>query len=222
MSNKRRKILETKPPDMFMLSYASLVTLLLAFFIVINTFTEEKKKEFIKEFQRSFNRSAVTFGLGGILPGGNPEEGEDIKSQKYIYSDKKNGSNEEKGIDLIDQDEDQVPAAVVVYFDENDTVLSTEGKYFLNNLISLIGDRPCSLIIEGHTRKNFKSSRLYNNSWKLSLERAKVVADYIHIEGNISSKRMITIGYGNNKPLSKNKKGDKYNDRVSIIINVMQ
>jgi flagellar motor protein MotB len=89
-------------------------------------------------------------------------------------------------------------------------------------LVNLIGQRPCSLVIEGHTRKNFVPSSEYNNCWKLSVERAKVVSDYLHIQGGISSKRLLTIGYGNNRPLLKDIKSDKYNDRVSVIINIIQ
>jgi flagellar motor protein MotB len=89
-------------------------------------------------------------------------------------------------------------------------------------LIDLIGERPCSLIIEGHTRKNFIPSGEYPNCWKLSLDRAKVVADYLHEKGNISFKRLITIGYGNNKPLINDIRGDKHNDRVSVIINILK
>ena len=67
-NQKKKKFFDIKPPDMFMLSYASLATLLLAFFIVLNTFTEEKKKEFIEEFRESMKRREISFGLGGILP----------------------------------------------------------------------------------------------------------------------------------------------------------
>ncbi len=223
-SQKRKKFFDTKPPDMFLLSYASLATLLLAFFIVINTFTEEKKKEFIKEFQKSMKRREITLGLGGILPGGDGEEIEDFQKMKYIYPDEESASIQrgDKGIDLPDREEDQVPAAVVVYFDENDIALSIEGRHFLDNLIDLIGERPCSLIVEGHTRKNFIPSKVYNNSWKLSLDRAKVVADYLHEKGKISMKRLVTIGYGNNRPMVKDIKGDMHNDRVSVLINILR
>ena len=224
-NQKKKKFFDSKAPDMFMLSYASLATLLLAFFIVLNTFTEEKKKEFIEGFQRSMKRREITFGMGGILSGwGNDEEKETIRKMKYIYPDKKNESIEssDKGVDEIKREEDHIPAAVEVSFDENDATISIEGRYSLDNLIDLIGERPCSLIIEGHSRKNFIPSKEYNNCWKLSLDRAKVVADYLHEKGNISLKRLITIGYGNNKPLTKDVRGDEHNDRVSIIINILK
>jgi len=97
-----------------------------------------------------------------------------------------------------------------------------EGKHSLDNLIDLIGERPCSLVIEGHTRINFAPSNGYDNCWKLSLDRAKVVADYLHEKGNISWKRLITVGYGNNKPMVKDIKSDRHNDRVSVIINILK
>ncbi len=209
---------------MFMLAYAALATLLLAFFIVLNTFTEEKKKEFIEGFQKSMKRREITFGLGGILPGWDEEKSEDFQKMKYIYPDERIEPIQEgdKGIDFLKREEDQIPAAVVVYFNENDVSLSMEGRHFLDNLVELIGERPCALIIEGHARKNFIPSKGYNNSWKLSLDRAKVVADYLHERGKISMKRLITIGYGNNKLMVKDIKGDMHNDRVSVLINVLR
>ncbi len=226
-NQKRKKVFDAKPPDMFMLAYAALATLLLAFFIVLNTFTEEKKKEFIEGFQRSMKKREITFGMGGILSDwGDDEEKEVIRKMKYIYpgKDKKNEPREssDKGIDEIKREEVHIPAAVVVSFEENDTTIPLEGRDFLDNLIDLIGERPCSLIIEGHARKNFIPSRGYNNCWKLSLDRAKVVADYLHDKGDISFKRLIIVGYGNNKPVAKDIRGDGHNDRVSIIINILK
>ncbi len=224
-NQKKKKFFDIKPPDMFMLSYASLATLLLAFFIVLNTFTEEKKKEFIEEFRESMKRREISFGLGGILPDRlDDEERDTLRKMKYIYPDTKNKPLESssKGVDEISREEAQVPAAAVVYFKDNDSSFSIEGEYSLDNLIDLIGERPCSLMIEGHTKKSFIPSKEYNNCWKLSLDRAKAVADYLHEKGNISRKRLVTVGYGNNKPLTKNIKSDGNNDRVSIIINILR
>ena len=134
-----------------------------------------KEKELIEEFKKSLNRSNITFGMGGILPDWNARSTEDIQKLKYIYPKSKSEPTEsgDKGIDLFDREEHQIPAAVVVYFEENDSTLFMEGKHSLDNLIDLIGDRPCSLIIEGHTRKNFIPAKGYDNCWKLSLDRAK-------------------------------------------------
>lgn len=163
--------------------------------------------------------------MGGILSGwGGDEEKEAIRQKKYIYPGKGNKPIESNnnGVDEISREEDHIPAAVVVSFDENDTTIPLEGRYSLDNLINLIGERPTSLIIEGHARRNFIPSGEYHNCWKLSLERAKVVADYLHDNGAISFHRLITVGCGNNKPLTQDIRGDKHNDRVSIIINVLK
>lgn len=225
LNQKKKRIFDSKLPDMFMLSYASLATLLLAFFIVLNSFTEEKKKEFLEGFQSSMKRREVTFGMGGILSEEYNEESEAIRKMKYIYPNSENDpveSSNNKGVEEINRDVDHIPAAVVVSFDENVVTISREGRHSLDNLIDLIGERPCSLVIEGHTRKAFIPSKGYNNSWKLSLDRAEGVANYLHDKGGISFKRLITIGYGNNNPLAKDIRGDQHNDRVSIIINILR
>src|SRR3990167_835791 len=222
---KKKKLHASGTPDLFWTSYGSVITILLAFFIIFQVnFTEEKKKELIEEFKKSLSRSNITFGMGGILPEWNARSTEDIQKLKYIYPESKSESTEsgDKGIDLFDREEAQIPAAVVVSFDENASALFMEGRHSLDNLIDLIGERPCSLMIEGHTKKSFIPSKEYNNCWKLSLDRAKAVADYLHEKGDISWNRLITIGYGNNKPMVKDIKNDRYNDRVSIIINILR
>lgn len=221
---KRRKVSDAKLPDMFMLAYASLATLLLAFFIVLNTFTEERKKIFIDEFHKSMKRREITLGLSGIFPRGDTIPLEEIQEMKYIYTDDQGAPVDggDKELEQIDEEEARIPAAVAISFYENDATLSIEGKHSLNKLIDLIGARPCSLMIEGHTRMNFVPTREYPNCWKLSLVRAQAVADYLHDKGNISFMRMSTVGYGNNKPVVKDAKSDSNNDRVSIIINVLK
>jgi len=212
-------------PDLFWTSYGSLITILLAFFIIFQVnFTEAKKKEFVDMFKQSLYRSKITFGLGGVLPGGDTVSSDDIRKIKYIFeSDQKEPSEVgDKGVESLDRVEGQVPAAVVIHFEENDSTLYIDGEHALDNLIDLIGERPCSLTIEGHSRIRFAPSKGYQNCWKLSIDRANVVADYLHNKGNISWKRLITVGYGSNKPLTKDPIGDKQNDRVSIIINILK
>lgn len=101
---KRKKIFDANTPDMFLFSYAALAALLRAFFIVINTFTEEKKKEFVEEFRESFKRREITFGLGGIFNGENLKRSEKIKKMKYIYPENTIKPIEGYGtsIDLLD------------------------------------------------------------------------------------------------------------------------
>ncbi len=223
---KKKKLHASGTPDLFWTSYGSVITILLAFFIIFQVnFTEEKKKEFIDEFKKSVQRSKITLGMGGILPSWNAGSVEEIQKMKYIYPNKENAPPEggDKGMDLFDREEEQIPAtAAVIEFNESDATLSIDGRHALNNLIDLIGERPCSLTIEGHTRKNFIPSKEYRNCWKLSLSRAKVVADYLHNKGNISFKRLVTVGYGNNKPVTKDIRSDNHNDRVSIVINVLK
>ncbi|MCF6148802.1 MAG: OmpA family protein [Candidatus Kuenenia sp.] len=227
-SNKKKKkrFFPAKPPDMFLLSYAALATLLLAFFIIINTFTDDRNKKMLEAFQKSFHRNAITLGMGGLLSGNSIEESKKIHDMKYTFSNEDTENIPvqagDKEIDRLKNEADHIPAAVVIYFEDNDATLSLEGMHSLNDLVDLVMDRPVLLTIEGHTRVDFKPSKKYDTNWKLSVERAKVVADYLHERGNISVKRLITVGHGNNNSFVKSPGGDRYNDRVSIVINKLR
>jgi len=207
---------------MFLLSYGALATLLLAFFIILNTFTEEKNKKLMESFQKAYNENVATLGMGGLFSGNSIEESKRIHDLKYISdedTDNVPAKTGDKEIDKMEDEADYIPAAVVIYFEENDATLSLEGMNSLNNLVDLVIDRPVLLTIEGHTRTDFQSSKKYDSSWKLSVLRAKTVAEYLHEQGNISHKRLITVGHGNNSSFVKSPGGDRYNDRVSIVIN---
>lgn len=226
MSSRKKKkkgFFPAKPPDMFLLSYAALATLLLAFFIIINTFTEEKNKKMVEAFQKSFQRNAITLGMGGLLPGSSSmEESKNIHDMKYTFYDDDMddipAQTGDKEVDKMENEADHIPAAAVIYFKEHGATLSLEGMHSLNNLVHLTADRPVLLMVEGHTRVAFKPSKDYETSWELSVDRARAVADYLHEKGNISHKRLITVGHGNNNSFVKSPGGDRFNDRVSIII----
>ena len=129
--------------------------------------------------------------IGIALNNGCPEIKEEIK-QKVDYSAKN------------------------IFFRFGSATLRSASYKPLNELIKVLTDNPTlKLKIEAHT----DSIGIDQNNMQLSENRAKAVADYL-IKKGISSERITSIGYGENRPIADNstEKGRAQNRRVEFIL----
>jgi outer membrane protein OmpA-like peptidoglycan-associated protein len=103
-----------------------------------------------------------------------------------------------------------------IQFALNSSDLTESDKTNLNDLAQTLNKyNDTNILIEGHT--DATGTREYN--MKLSDRRAEAVADYL--EGlNVSSKRVVTKGYGPDQPLQDNStaSGRQQNRRVEVAI----
>ena len=104
----------------------------------------------------------------------------------------------------------------VVRFEESGTALRSGAYAALDRTVSLANAcRDSRISITGHT----DSSGYESWNRRLSLARAKVVADYI-AERGISRQRLIVIGAGSSAPIADNatRYGRGMNRRISIVL----
>lgn len=102
-----------------------------------------------------------------------------------------------------------------IYFKTGSAQLLTASFPPLDSILSILNNNPeIHLRIEGHTDN--VGMETYNI--KLSQDRAKAVLDYL-TRHNISSKRLISKGYGSKQPIADNKTldGRAENRRVELI-----
>jgi OOP family OmpA-OmpF porin len=106
-----------------------------------------------------------------------------------------------------------------VHFDFDKATLTNEAKSILKrNIMTMIENPGIVIHIEGHTCAHGPEE--YN--LRLSERRANAVKEYMEKEGNISSRRMNTITYGETRlampeiptPYNKNSREAKANRRV--------
>ncbi|WP_321438011.1 OmpA family protein [uncultured Bacteroides sp.] len=104
-----------------------------------------------------------------------------------------------------------------VLFDSNKADIKPENDLFLSKMAAIIKQYPClTLSIEGNTDSD--GTKEYNQ--KLSEKRAKAVKDYLMKRG-VPSRCLEIIGYGENKPLNKNRnKAEKAANRRIEFINI--
>ena len=79
-----------KPPEaggekvpIWIISFADMITLLLSFFVMLQTMAHEKSSELFKVGQGSFNRALANMGLPDVLFGKAPADGKDYRKIKY-------------------------------------------------------------------------------------------------------------------------------------------
>ncbi|NNE98800.1 MAG: OmpA family protein [Pyrinomonadaceae bacterium] len=202
---------ERQDGDRWLISYADLMTLLLALFIVLYAASDKERAAKISE---SFN--APGSGNNGILPGNRPSENEASQIAANFLQDR------------------VLQSKTRVYKKGGDTVISlTEAGFFAPGMAELKdgGDEVLSAIaeslkkdgsfvrIEGHTDSTPISTEKYRSNWELSTARASTVLEKL-IERGVEPRRLSAAGYGGYQPIGDNstESGRARNRRVDVIV----
>lgn len=103
----------------------------------------------------------------------------------------------------------------MIHFAFNKAIIRSTSFWILDQVATVLTDYPkINVSIEGHT--DSKGSNKYN--LKLSADRAKAVMEYL-VKKGISSNRLVSKGYGEEKPVDTNKTeaGRAANRRVEFV-----
>ncbi|WP_170124453.1 OmpA family protein [Breznakibacter xylanolyticus] len=103
-----------------------------------------------------------------------------------------------------------------IVFSYNSSVLEASSFSILNRLYDFLNENPALIVeISGHTDNT--GGDAFN--LKLSEQRAQSVCDYL-IDNGISKNRLVSVGYGNSRPVMTNltEDGRKQNRRVEMRI----
>ena len=105
MSGKRQKKPEEKiEVPGWIVSFSDMVTLLLAFFVLLQTFAKDQDPELFYAGQGSFRRAVAGFGMTNLL-GGDPPSHRDFRSLKYPTKVKTKTSGRSR---VIDEDDERI------------------------------------------------------------------------------------------------------------------
>ncbi|MFS4483033.1 DUF5723 family protein [Hyunsoonleella sp. 2307UL5-6] len=104
--------------------------------------------------------------------------------------------------------------AKTILFDSGTSMIKTESNQVLGEIIAILNEYPSAgFTIEGHTDSVGKET----SNFVLSEARANAVKDFL-VSNGIDSNRLLTVGYGESKPIFSNKTsyGRSRNRRVEI------
>lgn len=213
-------------------TYADMVTLLLTFFVLMismSTMDEEKFNAFLESFQ-NLDQEVIeeiiqATQIGGGEGSGNSQDTTEAamdtlfeKLQEYVNENQMQDSVAMQKI----EDVIYIRFDSAVFFKANDYALRDESYEVLDFIGSGLKEyeKEIKLInICGHTA-NPAVEQDPERTWRLSGERAAVVANFLELNKKIDNMKITTMGYGDNYPVASNNNEDgmRQNRRVELII----
>lgn len=213
-------------------TYADMVTLLLTFFVLMismSVIDQEKFNAFLESFQ-NIDKEVIEDLINATQQGGGENSGnnQDLneapmdtlfeKLQEYVEENKMESSVSIAKI----EDVIYVRFDSAIFFKANEYTLRDDAY----EVLEFIGDglkeyeKEIKLInILGHTAKPAVEQDP-ERTWRLSGERAAVVANYFELNKNIDNMKITCMGYGDNFPVDSNEteEGMRKNRRVELVI----
>ena len=216
--------------ERWLLTYSDLITLLLAFFVVMYSMSRVDNKKF----------GEVSDALNTILKGGPSvlryaEEPEKngfgllklgnlrMVQQKVEERFKQLGKN-----DLVQTEITERGLVVHIVesalFDVGSAKLKPKAMEVLDLIASELVGRPNHIRIEGHTDDTPIHTDIYPSNWELSSARATAVVRYYTENHQIERDRISALGYGEFRPVVPNNSIENRatNRRVDVVVLTME
>lgn len=193
----------------WVVSYADLVTMLLALFIILFAMSQNVTKyqaKIIKENNVLIPESVTMAEI------------QNLESLKELFE--KNLVKHEDIKFFKDSRGLVIRLNNSVLFDEGSAIIKKEAYKTIDDIIQTISTIDNNIIVEGHTDSTPIHNKKYASNWELSTARATNIISYILQTGKISPKRLSAAGYGEHMPVAENTStgGRLLNRRVDIII----
>ncbi|UCD17466.1 MAG: OmpA family protein [Candidatus Zixiibacteriota bacterium] len=217
--------------ERWLLTYADLITLLLAFFIVMYSMSRIDAKKFGK----------MSEALSGVLKGGTTviKHGDDVGAlpghgvlktghlkslgKEIEKSFQKLGKESEINVEISER-------GLVIHvmesalFDEGKADLKLKAQETLDVVARHIRNLDNHIRVEGHTDNKPINTIRFPSNWELSSVRATEVLRYLSDNHRLEPRRLSALGFGEYRPISPNNSDENRakNRRVDIIILTME
>jgi chemotaxis protein MotB len=234
MPRQDKNVLIVKMPSRlnWMTTFCDMLTILLCFFVLIISMSSMESKALKNTFGFF---SAVTGPLEfpqehevkvaqpvmETKPNIMSLNVESLKRSLMISLKKQNIVNiPGRGIDMGDVKETNRGFAIAVpdgvVFDKGSKELKKDAEPVLKGIADAVRGIDVTIAIEGHT-DNLGNEQ---SNWRLSLQRAISIADFLVYNQGLSPERLCVAGYGSKRPVATNETqgGRDRNRRVEIIL----
>jgi chemotaxis protein MotB len=209
----------------WLLTYADMITLLLAFFVILYAISkvDAKKYEALSVSVRgAFGAEGSSLVGGGSAGRGRIAPARDAAApiveqlQKVLAEDLAGGriqiERSARGVLIRFQD--------TLFFERGKAELNSAAQRILREVAAVIAALPNDVEAEGHTDSLPIRSAQFPSNWELSVARSTAVVRYLVEEQGISPLRLSARGLGEHKPLFQNHPtlGEPRNRRVELTI----
>ena len=228
---KRKHNEEHENAERWLLTYADLITLLLAFFIMMYVFSKRdahKYDEVASHLKAIFSGGTGVAGKGSVtatspieMPSRGASSGEIKRQLEGEFMDANRSKPGGENISVL-SDERGVVIRVLdkAFFDERRAELKEGAKGALDKIIPIIKNVDNHIRIEGHTDNVPINTFEFKSNWELSARRATEVVRYFVEKRGLSPERVSATGYAEYRPIVQNNspKNRASNRRIEIII----
>lgn len=220
---------EHENSERWLLTYADLITLLLAFFIVMYSMSQVDSKKF----------GAVSTALHQILSGGGlmmrgqtgtavahteasvPTASQDLKIMLKELETSLNASGLQSRV-RVGHDARGVILSLgeTVLFESGHAELAPGAQAVLDSLSHVLAQYPNEIRVEGHTDNVPIHSLQYGSNWELSTNRATAVVRYLIESHDLPPYQLSAAGYAEFRPSAPNDNPEHRarNRRVDFVI----
>jgi len=222
MARTRRSTRRHENVDRWLITYADMITLLVALFIMLyamSAVNQEKFGALAQSVRREFqalpeHHGWRIIGTGQIV---DPLEAQATQLQQFLQEQELQTQvrvrHEERGmvISLLSDG---------TLFDLGSAELKPSARQVLDRVAQVLRAVPNPVLIEGHTDNLPIRTAQYPSNWELSAARAARVLRYLVQRGEIPAHRLIAVGYADTRPLVPNDSpaNRAQNRRVDIAI----
>lgn len=222
MTRARRSTRRHENIDRWLITYADMITLLVALFIMLYSMSAVNQEKFgalAQSMRREFqalpeHNGGKIVGTGQIV---DPLEQQASQLQQFLQKTGLQAQvrvrHEERGmvISLLSDG---------TLFDLGSADLKPSARQVLERVAQMLHAVPNPVLIEGHTDNLPIRTPQYPSNWELSAARAARVLRYLVQKGGIPAHRLIAVGYADTRPLVPNNSPSNraQNRRVDIAI----
>ena len=182
--------------EIWLITYADLITLLLCFFIILFSAASMNKGQWEK-IKAAYTAAVTNKDYITTI--------DQVKSQMDSILNKEVA---EKNV-YINLDDDGISLGFInsSLYNSGESELNEDGKKKIDrvaNVLNTFGQSTFIIDVEGHTDDNPISNKKFESNWDLSVLRATNVVRYF-IEKKIPASRLKATGYSDTKPLLPNR-----------------
>ncbi len=206
MTRARRSVRRHENVDRWLITYADMITLLVALFVMLyamSAVNQEKFGALAQSMRREFQ--ALPEHQGGKIIGSghlvDSLEQQISQLERFLHEaglqTQVRVRHEERGlvISLLSDG---------TLFDLGSAELKPPAREVLDRVAHLLRQIPNPVLIEGHTDNLPIRTAQYPSNWELSAARAARVLRYLVQKGGISPHRLTAVGYADTRPLVPN------------------
>ncbi|MBA4181015.1 MAG: chemotaxis protein MotB [Anaerolinea sp.] len=232
MSKKAPDAEKAENHERWIVSYADMVTLLFALFVVLYA-TSDANPEKLQVVRNSIddafsvgvlqgsNGTSPVFGGGGLTPSINEVKSKTFTGLGKTLNDFASANGLEGKITIrSDADSITISLADNLLFDSGSADLKPGAQDVLTQVAAALSGLPNDLRIEGHTDNVPVNSPDFASNWELSAARASRVLRFLAEQGRLRTDKLEAAFFADTHPVAGNNtpEGRAQNRRADIVI----